>query len=142
MICAAHGEAVPEGCRGIPNPSHHGMDSGSRICVSRDHDELSIILGGKADAEMIVGELPKFLATPKCRSKLRLNLEAVEELDDLAVSALIVMLRCYGRAFRTVSMTGLAARIVWRLQSRECRDLLGLGWQVSYVSGQVKYWRV
>lgn len=90
---------------------------------------------------MMLESLHKFLVSPRGQTRLRLDLGAMEEMDDLAVSALIVALRCYGRAFQGIVLTGLPARAVNRLRFRGSAELLGSGWRDSYAGGQARYWR-
>ncbi|MFH1035654.1 MAG: hypothetical protein V1806_14190 [Pseudomonadota bacterium] len=115
--------------------------AGLRLRVWTCGNGLHIAVQGRMDADMILEDLHIVLSEPRPQTRLHLDLAGVPQIDDLGVSALIVLLRHRGPSFHGVCLTGLPPLAVWRLRDKGARELLGGGWQASFQGDQARYRR-
>jgi ABC-type transporter Mla MlaB component len=94
--------------------------------------ELSVRLAGEVDAETLLENLSSHLQLARERSALRLDLSGVKAFNDLAHSALVVLLRTKCGRFARVTLSGLRSGPHGSSWITGGRDLLGNGWEGSF----------
>lgn len=100
--------------------------------VERKRQILKLMPVGVWGAEMLLEGLPKVLRVPDRSDCLELTLDRLGGFDDLALSALIVVLRNYSARFKTISLAGLPLWASARICQTGAENLLGNGWSMEH----------
>jgi hypothetical protein len=104
--------------------------------------ELSVRLAGAIDAETLLENLASHLQLARERSALRLDLSGVEAFNDLAHSALVVLLRTRCGRFARVTLSGLRSGPLGESWLAGGQDLLGQGWEGSFTDDGMCFTRL
>lgn len=102
---------------------------------------LVIAPKGLLDVEALFRGLPLALTVARECHGLRVDVSQTRGLDDLAISALVVLLRNYARGFGHIVLQGLPQWAISRFRDIGVENLLGRGWGCGKEDGEVRYWR-
>ncbi len=119
----------------------HGPDQHLRLKVWRSDQEFHVAAQGDAEADFMLEDLHAALTRDQGCAWLHLDLAGLSGVDDLAVSALVVLLRRSGQTFQAIRLTGINPQTGWRLRHMGARELLGQGWDASFQGDQVAFRR-
>jgi hypothetical protein len=111
--------------------------------VYLEFPEMGLVIApkGKFDVEALFRGLPLALAVARECHGLKVDVSQAHGLDDLAVSALVVLLRNYARGFGHIVLQGLPPWAVHRFRDIGVNNLLGREWGCGLENDQVRYWR-
>ncbi len=115
-------------------------NSSGQIYLELPYKGLVIAPRGQLEVELLFRGLPLALAVARECHQLTVDLSQTLGLDDLAVSALVVLLRNYARGFGRIVLQGLPMWAVERLCDVGVDKLLGHGWVCAWEVGKVRYW--
>lgn len=106
--------------------------SQSHITMKKYTDMLLIKATGSADAEAILEYLPIMIHSLPASSILRIDFSNAKNLDHLAISSLVVILRKHGGSFTNIQLRGLEDWMLLRLKGDGFDAILGPQWMVAY----------
>jgi ABC-type transporter Mla MlaB component len=116
-------------------PSRPSLD------VALHSDRLVIALRGPADAEWLLQWLPQTFAAAGGYNTLILDLSRCQTLDDLGLSALVVLLRDRPHGFAQVRLRGLPEWAARRFSHAGVDRALGQGWRGEFQQEEVRFQR-
>ncbi|KMY66560.1 hypothetical protein AAU61_15580 [Desulfocarbo indianensis] len=117
--------AVPKRTNRTKEPDH----AAGPIHLELGRHKLAIRPHGRLDVEALLSGLPPALRAARECHELRVDLSQVSDFDDLALSALIVLLRNYGQGFGNITLKGLPVWSSARLRDTGAENLLGRDWR-------------
>ncbi len=107
------------------------------------HDrELRICLSGEIVAETLLENLASHLPLARENSQLCLDLSGVESFDELAHTALVVVLRSRCDRFQRVTLSGLLCQKSGLSWVAARHDLLGPGWKGEISAEVISFTRL
>lgn len=128
-----------------PSPIMKSERPNLRLSVAHYGEQLVISLQGAAEGETILERLlaliTELIGSSESNEHLRLDLSLAEGLDQLAISALVVVLREQGDKFRRLTLSGLPPWAGDRLMKTGAQDLLGRRWSGSFALDTASFYR-
>jgi hypothetical protein len=123
-----------------PEPAYDQDGPAGQIYLELPLKGLVIAPKGRLEVEVLFRGLPLALAVARECHELKVDLSQALGVDDLAISALVVLLRNYARGFGRIVLQGLPQRAIERLSDIGVEKLLGRGWVCSWGSNEARYW--
>jgi len=125
----------------IPKHANEPDHSVGPIHLELGRHKLAIRPHGRLDVDALLSGLPPALRAARECHELRIDLSLVSDLDDLALSALIVLLRNYGQGFGDITLKGLPSWGSARLRDTGAENLLGRNWQGAMEIDEARFKR-
>lgn len=122
-------------------PGLEGVAGKMRLKVERRRQEMAIIMQGSADVDTLLESLLALIRLSRGDEALHLDLTQFQGIDQLALSALVVVLRDQGGKFQRLTLSGLPAWANGRLSDTGAEDLLGRRWSGDFAPGVVSFYR-
>jgi hypothetical protein len=102
---------------------------------------LALTVTGRLEAMALVDGLDRALRNPKGAEVLLLDLHGAQELDHLALSAVLVVLKNHASRFQRLELDGLPPWARLRVYQSGAQGLLGQGWREVYDGGRLEFRR-
>jgi len=118
-----------------------GRERRLNLEVRVSQGEACITPHGSLQADMVLEGLHKTLGLIKGPARLYLDLSDSRDLDNLALSALIVLLRSQGRRFKRIVITGLQSWAIGRLCRMGSEHILGQSWTGFFTPSRASFIR-
>jgi len=114
--------------------SFGGMPPKERTCIrmKREGAMISLVLKGSCRAEALLDRLPALFKYLGNRARMQIDASQAMDMDNLALSALVVCLRNHAGRLESVCLRGLPWWALGRLQFFGPGHVLGPGWTGSY----------
>ena len=100
------------------------------VVATKTNAVLSLKCLGGFDAEMIIDSLPEQLGRVRGVDRFNLNIAGCSDFNNLALSALLVVLRQHAKGLEIIEINGLAPWAVARLARTPRHRLLSSNWQL------------
>jgi hypothetical protein len=113
----------------------------AKFSILKQADELWLILEGHWYADRLLEELGPIFRRSSHDGELVLDLSATLGLDDLALSAVVVLLRTYCDSFRAIKLRLHQPWAMARLVEHGSRGVLGAKWAAGFEAGVVRFSR-
>lgn len=123
-----------------PEPTCDQDDPAGQVYLELPLKGLVIAPKGRLEVEVLFRGLPLALGVARECHELKVDLSQTLGVDDLAISALVVLLRNYARGFGRIVLQGLPQRALERLSDIGVEKLLGRGWVCNWGNDEVRYW--
>jgi len=102
---------------------------------------LTLAPRGEVSGEWLLDRLPQALDAASEHQELSMDFSRVRDMDNLALSAVVVLLRNHAAGFKRLRLAGLPPWAVQRMESTGARDLLGRRWQGEFRDREVSFQR-
>jgi ABC-type transporter Mla MlaB component len=112
-----------------------------RLDAALHQDCLHLTLRGDADVDWLLQWLPHTLKAARGYRTLILDISPCSDLDNLGLSALVVLLRNYGQGFTLLRLCGLPGWASQRIRTTGVESLLGQGWRGEFGQEEVSFQR-
>lgn len=102
---------------------------------------LGISIVGATDGETLLEKLQSLMTLCQSEKHLHLDLSLTEDLDQLALNAVVVVLRDQGHKFQSLTLSGLPSWASGRLRKTRPEHLLGRNWTGAFDQGVASFCR-
>lgn len=125
----------------LPSPATGAAKDNLRLKVEPRRQEMAIIMQGFVQADTLLERLLALVKLSRGDERLHLDLTQAEGIDQLALSALVVVLRNQGGKFQRLTVSGLPSWASGRLFNTGAENLLGRNWSGNFAPGMVSFYR-
>lgn len=109
------------------------------ITLKEEEEFLTVHLEGHWYADLLLEELGPVVRASCRAGRLVLDFRSTLGLDDLALSAVVVLLRTYCQGFNTIDLRLHQPWALTRLMEHGARRVLGPAWAAGFESGLVRF---